>query len=167
MSRQLKGAVIVDGVVYGPGYTTDIPDHVANRITNPTAWGENVDSDEGHGVPGDHDQLAAGMQPHTPVQPNQVVPSEPAGPGGVNPFFPPESDTASSAVPTGGDVAGSITGKEQTGNAPGQPLTEPPRSGKGSSEAAWRAYAEQQGVNVDGMERGEIIAALQDHDVIQ
>jgi hypothetical protein len=45
---------------------------------------------------------------------------------------------------------------------------EPPRSGKGSGEAAWRAFAEANGVQVsenDG--RDEIIAACQDAGVIQ
>lgn len=39
----------------------------------------------------------------------------------------------------------------------------PARAGKGSSENAWRAYAEQQGMDVSHLDsRGEIIAALQD-----
>ncbi|MCV7434819.1 hypothetical protein [Mycolicibacterium bacteremicum] len=37
----------------------------------------------------------------------------------------------------------------------------PPRAGKGSGEAAWRAYAEEQGVDVSGAEgRDDIIDAL-------
>lgn len=37
----------------------------------------------------------------------------------------------------------------------------PPKSGKGSGEAAWRAYAAQHGVDVPaGTDRGDIIAAL-------
>jgi hypothetical protein len=168
VSRELKTNVVVDGVVYGPGYTTVVPDSVAQRIRNPLAWGEDVDSDEGHGVPGNHEQLAAGLLPHAPLQPNQATPSEPAGPGGLNPFTAPADNTISSAVPAADGVpAGGAMGKNETGNAPGQPLAEPARSGKGSGEAAWRAYAEQQGVNTDGMQRDDIIAALRDDGVIQ
>jgi hypothetical protein len=197
--------VVVDGDVYGPGYITEIPDHVAKRITNPLAWGEEVDSDEGHGVPGNHEQLASGLLPHTPLQPDQTVPSEPAGQGGVNPAEPASPDTASSAVPAGGGVpeGGLVATGENTAPAPlaqqetteevvveqtvteqevseepveppaadqfGQALmAEPPRSGKGATTAAWRAYAEQFGVQVDeDADRGAIIAQLKDDGHIQ
>lgn len=104
MSRELKTVVVVDGVVYGPGHQTDIPAGVASRITNPAAWGEQVESDEGHGVPGDHEQLAAGLLPHAPVQPNQITLAEPAGDGGINPLLPASADTGSSAVPAGANT---------------------------------------------------------------
>jgi hypothetical protein len=183
VSRELKAVVLVDGVVYGPGYETDIPDHVAERITNPAAWGEEVDSDEGHGVPGDHEQLASGLLPHAPVQPNQIVLAEPAGLGGFNPMLPASEDTGSSAVPAGADTpTGVRQATEPLDEQPGvllqdQPavagdqqalLPEPPRSGKGATTAAWRAYAEQLGVQVDeDAERGDIIAALKDDGHIQ
>ena len=42
----------------------------------------------------------------------------------------------------------------------------PPRSGKGSGQPAWLAYAREQGVNVDpDADRADIIAALDDADV--
>jgi hypothetical protein len=237
VTRELKTVVVVDGDVYGPGYNTVIPDYVASRITNPAAWGEDVDSDEGHGVPGDHEQLAAGMQPHAPVQPNQVTPSEPAGQGGLNPSQPGSPDTASSAVPAaGGTPEGGLEGHnangeqsriltsnpgvdegdakdpefksvfdegaapdfltsdvrpeptveqtevveetEQVVEEPAEPDTEeaglqslppePPRSGAGSGEAAWRAFAESRDVQVsDDDGRAEIIAACKAAGVIQ
>lgn len=186
MSRELKNVVVVDGVVYGPGYETEVPDRVAGRITNPAAWGEDVESDEGHGVPGNHEQLAAGLLPHAPVQPNQITMAEPAGPGGLNPLLPASEDTGSSAVPAG---VATPTGLGQPGEPlderPGgmpqqdQPavegdqrpdglLPEPPRSGRGSTAAAWRAYAEQFGVQVDeAAERGDIIAQLKNDGFIR
>ncbi len=189
MSRELKAVVVVDGVVYGPGYET--PDErVAARIKNPAAWGEQVESDEGHGVPGDHEQLAAGLLPHAPVQPNQVALAEPAGDGGINPLLPPSTDTGSSAVPAGAATPSGIGappvppdeqpgvlltdrpalgGGERADDEPvaGQPapeLPEPPRSGKGASSAAWRTYAAQFGVELDeDADRGAIIERLK-HD---
>jgi hypothetical protein len=184
VSRELKTVVLVDGVVYGPGYETEIPDHVAKRITNPVAWGEEVDSDEGHGVPGDHEQLASGLLPHAPVQPNQIALAEPAGPGGVNPLLPSSPDTGSSAVPAGVETPTGIRQPtepldERSAELPKQPavagderadalLPEPPRSGKGATTAAWRAYAEQFDVQVDeDADRGDIIAQLKDAGHIQ
>jgi hypothetical protein len=42
----------------------------------------------------------------------------------------------------------------------------PPKAGKGSGEDKWRAYAEEQGVDVSDAEgRDEIIAALEEADV--
>lgn len=188
MSRELKAVVIVDGVVYGPGYET--PDaKVAARIKNPAAWGEPVDSDEGHGLPGNHEQMAAGLLPHTPVQPNQVVMAEPAGDGGVNPLLPAAEDTGSSAVPAGAATPAGVPSatapmiltsnpgmdegdaedpayrlEDQTEITTGfdaEAPAEPPRSGKGATTAAWRTYAEQLGVAVDDdAERGDIIARL-------
>jgi hypothetical protein len=47
-------------------------------------------------------------------------------------------------------------------------LSEPPRSGKGATTAAWRAYAEQFDVQVDeDADRGAIIAQLKDDGYIQ
>lgn len=183
MSRELKNVVIVDGVVYGPGYET--PDeNVAKRITNPAAWGEPVDSDEGHGVPGDHEQLAAGLLPHAPVQPNQITMAEPAGPGGINPLLPASEETGSSAVPAGVATPTGVRQPtepldERSQELPQQPaadgdqrpdglLPEPPRSGKGATTGAWRAYAEQFDVEVDeDADRGDIIARLKNDGHIQ
>lgn len=161
MSRELKAVVLVDGVVYGPGYAQP-DDNVAKRITNPIAWGEDAHSDEGHGVPGDPEQQAAGLLPHAPVQLNQATPSEPAGDGGVSPVEPPAADTPSSAVPAGnGTPDGGLV-------ATGEGLAEPARSGKGSTEAAWRAFAESKGVQVsEDADRNEIIAACKDAGAIK
>jgi hypothetical protein len=42
----------------------------------------------------------------------------------------------------------------------------PPRAGKGSGEDKWRAYAEEQGVDVSEAEgRDDVIAALEEADV--
>ena len=184
MSRELKSVVLIDGVVYGPGYETKVPDDVAKRIRNPAAWGEEVEVDEGHGVPGNHEQLAAGLLPHSPVQPNQIALAEPAGPGGLNPLLPNSPDTGSSAVPAGVATPTGIGQPtapldERSAELPQQPavegdqradalLSEPPRSGKGATTAAWRAYAEQFGVQVDeDADRGDIIAQLKDDGHIQ
>lgn len=44
----------------------------------------------------------------------------------------------------------------------GEAAGPPPRAGKGSGEAAWRAYAEDQGVDVSTAEgRDEVIEALE------
>lgn len=173
MSRQLTAVVYIDGVAYGPGYETP-DDEVAARIKNPAAWSEerkdNAADTDGHGVPGDHEQLAAGLLPHAPLQPDQVTPSEPAGPGGLNPFLPPESDTKSSAVPAGAPTPAGLTPPTAPPGEPGGAvlLQEPPRSGKGATTAAWRAYAAQFGVQVDDTdERGDIIARLKDDGHIQ
>lgn len=42
----------------------------------------------------------------------------------------------------------------------GAEMEEPPRNGAGSGVDAWRAYADYLGINVDGMSRDEIIAAV-------
>ena len=42
-ARELVTTVYVDGVAYGPG--DDVPADVAERITNPKAWGEEPDAD--------------------------------------------------------------------------------------------------------------------------
>jgi hypothetical protein len=181
VTRELQTVVLVDGVAYGPGYETP-SDQVAARIKNPAAWGEDVDSDEGHGVPGNHEQLAAGLLPHAPVQPNQITMAEPAGPGGINPLLPSSTETGSSAVPagvanpTGIRQPDAVPLDERPGGMPqgDQPplgggeradgqLSEPPRSGKGATTAAWRAYAEQFGAEVDDdADRAAIIAQLKD-----
>ena len=45
--------------------------------------------------------------------------------------------------------------------APSPPVGEPPRSGRGASAKAWRAFAESRGVVVpEGASREEIIAAV-------
>lgn len=44
MSRELSKVVCLDGTVYGPGYVNPPPSDVAERITNPTAWGEEPDT---------------------------------------------------------------------------------------------------------------------------
>lgn len=185
MSRELKTVVVVDGVVYGPGHQTDIPAHVASRITNPAAWGEQVESDEGHGVPGDHEQLAGGLLPHAPVQPNQITLAEPAGDGGINPLLPASADTGSSAVPAGAPTpTGAGQPTEPFDEQPGVLLTdqpavaggeradaqlpEPPRSGKGATTAAWREYAGQFDVAIDeDADRGAIIDRLRSDGHIQ
>jgi TPR repeat protein len=42
---------------------------------------------------------------------------------------------------------------------------EPPRTGRGSSTAAWRTYAERLGIDVPaGAKRGDIIALVDEHD---
>lgn len=41
MGRQLVAFVHVDGQVYGPG--DDVPDEVAEKITNPKAWATEAD----------------------------------------------------------------------------------------------------------------------------
>lgn len=45
---------------------------------------------------------------------------------------------------------------EHTGDGP------PPKSGAGSGVKAWRGYAEAEGHDVDGLDRDEIIAALEE-----
>ena len=44
MARELSKVVVLGGHVYGPGYINPPPDDVAERITNPIAWGEEPDS---------------------------------------------------------------------------------------------------------------------------
>jgi len=58
----------------------------------------------------------------------------------------------------GGEVP---TGHAPAGTSPGGEVPEPPRSGPGSSKAAWVEYAAARGVNVaDDASREDVIAAV-------
>lgn len=46
------------------------------------------------------------------------------------------------------------------GQCCGAEMKEPPRNGAGSGVDAWRAYADYLGIDVDGLTRDEIIAAV-------
>jgi hypothetical protein len=56
----------------------------------------------------------------------------------------------------------SVESSQGPAGASGQgPLTEPPRSGKGSGAEAWQRYAQARGVQTDSdMSRDDIIAAV-------
>lgn len=43
MSRRLRTFVHVDGRAYGPG--DEVPDEVADQITNPDVWDEDTDDE--------------------------------------------------------------------------------------------------------------------------
>lgn len=145
MSRALTRFVLLDGRAWAPG---DVPpDEVAARIRNPLAW-----SDE--------------AEPTGPVPEPVIVPtvgSAEVPQADLPPAVagrPGDDTTSGSALPAGEPV-------ERGGITPPAGLPEPPRSGKGSSEAAWRDYAGRHGVQIDdGADRGAIIAALQDAGVI-
>ena len=56
-----------------------------------------------------------------------------------------------------------VLGKEESESAASDGTSDgpPPRAGKGSGEPAWRKYAEDNGVDVSGLEgRDDIIAAV-------
>lgn len=80
--------------------------------------------------------------------------------------------TESAAVAPGGLFPAGVTGTNPLvfGDTDGDALDDegggegpPPQSGKGSGEAKWREYAEEQGVDVSDVEgRDGIIAALEE-----
>lgn len=158
--RALTRLVILDGQVWEAGSVP--PPEVAERIRNPQAWQTLEDLVE---------QIQPENQPpwHRVEQPvAEPLPAvdglrnlEPQNPGNA-------SGRVAEAQP--GVISGRPDPQPDTEPDPGPAVQadqtaaavqEPPRSGRGSSEAAWRAYADQLGVDVSDLdERGDIIARL-------
>ncbi|MER7167038.1 hypothetical protein ABT336_13350 [Micromonospora sp. NPDC000207] len=146
-ARRLATYVHVGGRRYGPD--DDIPDEVAEKITNPNVWA--VDGDEPPagtraGTPGGDSGVRLAAYVHVGGRrygPGDVVPDEVAAQitnpkaweGGELPTFVKDGADADddSDPPEGEDHE---TGDEGDGKPP-----PPPRSGPGSSEKAWREWA--------------------------
>lgn len=82
--------------------------------------------------------------------------------GTVHTFLPGESVPAWAAKQMGDHcfADASDTGVEADGSD-----GPPPQSGRGSGREKWAAYAEANGVDTDGLDRDEIIAACQEAEV--
>lgn len=91
--------------------------------------------------------------------PGQVVPAWAAKKMGDHCFAPEDSADDPAEEPSVPDAAEDPADPdEDEDEAPAGP---PPRHGAGSGEPAWRKYAEDNGVNVDGLsKRDEIIDAI-------
>jgi hypothetical protein len=187
--RALTRLVILDGEVWPAGSVP--PAAVAKRIRNPQCW-EPVESDPPlpwgpEGVPA----IGTAGTPVVPAAPASGIPNleEKTGDSAVV--------TARAGLPIGRDPAEAsgqaFAGQQQDGDAvPAPPdgeqelhdrlavepepdpaqqpalLSEPPRSGKGATTAAWRTYAQQFDVDVPAeADRGDIIALLKDDGHIQ
>jgi hypothetical protein len=168
--RVLTRLVILDGVVWNEG---DVPPpEVAALIRNPKCWAP-VEADanpwgpEGRRTPSVN-VMDTGMP---------VIPSEPGTNGIPNLTEQPADTISSTVVPA---AAGTVNGlplpdpepvvaeSEPVEEMVAPVLPEPPRSGKGATEAAWRAYAAQLDVDVTAAaDRGDIIARLRDDGRIQ
>lgn len=174
--RALTRTVVIDGEVYGPG---DVPpDHIAARIRNPQCW-QTIDELA--------DKVSAAMS--LPENRSGRVPEPDPAPNGLRNLEPQPATTDSSAVaqPATGGVIGAPAAvpapapepeqepvdtsglQANLERASAQPLLpEPPRSGRGATTAAWRAYAAQFDVEVPAeADRGDIIALLKDDGYIQ
>jgi hypothetical protein len=135
VARELKNVVVLDGFVYGPGYINPPPDDIAERITNPAAWGTDED-DTSNSEPQGEDETP---EPVTPAP----APSAPAVP---TPEPTPDADP-------------------ELPDADAPPV--PPRSGRGSGEAAWREFADYYQVAYpEDANRDDIIQACEDAKVI-
>lgn len=166
--RVLTRLVILDGVVWNEG---DVPPpEVAALIRNPKCWAPAEAEANPWGPEGRSTPAMDVMGTSKPV-----IPSEP-GTNGIPNLEEQPADTASSAVVPAdpGTVNGlPLPDPEPVVTVPVEEpaapvLSEPPRSGKGATEAAWRAYAAQLGVDVAAdADRGDIIARLKDDGRIQ
>lgn len=165
--RELTRLVILDGQVWPAGSVP--PAEVAARIKNPKCWAP-VEAEPGlPWGPEGGSALGGASGPVIPAGPAAGIPNleEKAG--------------DSEVVPAD---AGSVIGRAGTDHQPAGPesepaapapvdeapplLPEPPRSGRGASEAAWRQYAQSYGVPLpEGAERAQIIAACKDAGLIQ
>jgi hypothetical protein len=188
--RALTRSVVLGGEVWEAGSVP--PPEVAARIRNPRCW-EPAEADPplpwgpegvpavstatqavipaapaGNGIPNLEEMAGGTVQSGViPAQPGNVIgrdPSEPFAPAVVTDAVPPVQEPAeapwSETEPEPEPVV------EELDFQPAQP--EPPRSGKGATEAAWRAYAESFGVTVpQSADRGDIIARLKDDGYIQ
>jgi hypothetical protein len=162
--RELTRLVILDGVVWPAGSVP--PAEVAKRIRNPKCW-EPVENDPPlpwgpEGRPGPATTPVSQARPGLPIGRDPDEPSgqalaaqqdAPAAEGGPEDDKPGLDDQPDKPAPA-----------EQQAPV----LSEPPRSGKGATTAAWLAYARQFGIDVPaGADRGQIVALLEDDGHIQ
>lgn len=160
--RALTRLVVLDGTVWNAG---DVPPpEVAARIRNPQCWGPVEVDPNPWGPEGQRTPTVDVMDTGTPV-----VVSEPAANGIPNLTEQPADTASSTVVPA---VPGTVNGlplpSADAEEVAAPALPEPPRSGKGATEAAWRAYAGQFSVELPAdADRGDIIARLRDDGHIQ
>lgn len=189
--RALTRLVILDGEVWPAGSVP--PATVAERIRNPRCW-EDVESEPElpwgpEGMP----SVGTATSPVVPADPASSIPNldEKAGDSAVTaaqPGLPIARDPAEAsgsafARKQQPDSAGSAeepteepelhdriaVEDDEPQQEPEQELmSEPRRSGPGSSESAWRQFAASRGVQVsDDDDRAAIIAACRDAGVVQ
>jgi hypothetical protein len=170
--RALTRLVVLDGEVWEAGSVP--PPEVAERIRNPKCW-----------APLEQDPpLPWGPEgmPAINTASQAVIPAAPAG-NGIPNLEEQAGGTAQSGVipadqgnvigrdpsePFGPNVASEVDPAQVEQQPEPVLLPEPPRSGKGSSETAWRAYAAQFGVEVPASsDRNAIIAQLKDDGYIR
>lgn len=154
---------MIDGEVFNAG---DVPpEHVAVRIRNPQCWAP-VTAEPG---PNWTPESSPGRVPEPDPARSGLRNLEPQNPGGTSSAIPtPEPGTVTGTLPTEPSQQQPELDEQQPELAPQGTLPEPPRSGKGASTAAWRAYAEQLGVfPLPSEDRGDIIVRLQDAGHIQ
>lgn len=157
--RALTRLVVLDGEVWEAGSVP--PPEVAERIRNPQCW-QTVE------------EPAAQTQPENR---SGRIPEPDRTSDGLRNLEPQPTTTDSSAVaqPSPGTIIGTpaaepapVVEPEPVAPQDQVPLSEPPRSGKGATTAAWRAYARQFDVQVPPeADRADIIALLKDGGHIQ
>lgn len=158
MARELIKVVILDGEIYGPGYTNPPPDSVAEQITNASVWGDEADSSPQGGepeevVPAVPDVVSEPVEGVGIGQPHPAVVEEPT-PVEVVTEEPAEVVTEESAAPV-------------VEEPKDDDVEVPPRSGAGSGADAWRAFATAKGVTVGPEDRrDDIIEACEKAKVI-
>lgn len=167
--RELTRLVILDGQVWPAGSVP--PAEVAARIKNPLCW-QPVEDDP---------PLPWGPEgmPSVSTASSPVIPADPAN--GIPNLDEKAGDSAVIPANTGSVIGRAETDQPVTVPEPDPPhdppppnnyddeveapplFQEPPRSGKGATEVAWRQYAQGYGVEVPaGADRAEIIAACKD-----
>lgn len=177
--RALTRLVILDGEVWEAGSVP--PPEVAERIRNPLCW---------ESIEGDY-QLPWGPEgmPAVSTASQAVIPAAPAG-GGLPNLQELAGGTEQSGVipadqgnvigrdplePLGqpnlaGEIEGDVVEQPELPPAttPPPPSPEPPRSGKGATEAAWRRFAADRDIQVaENADRSQVIAACREAGVIQ
>lgn len=177
--RELTRLVILDGQVWAAGSVP--PPEVAERIRNPKCW-EPVEDEPGlrwgpEGMP----SVSTFSNPVTPSEPTNGIRNLDEHAGGSDASGVIAARTGSVIGRAETDQPVTEPTEEQTGEETEQPklldriavdddepVAEPPRSGKGATEAAWREFATSRDVEVsDDDDRAAIIAACRDAGVIQ
>lgn len=185
--RALTRLVVLDGEVWEAGSVP--PPRVAERIRNPKCWAPaEVDPPLPWGPEG-MPQINTASQAVIPAAPagnglsnleeqaggteqSGVIPADQGNVIGRDPSEPVGQPNLASEVP--GEVA--QTDEAKASDSADRPAlddeadlpAEPPRSGRGASEGAWRAFAASRDVEIsDNADRAAIITACRKAGVIQ
>jgi hypothetical protein len=180
--RALTRLVILDGEVWPVGSVP--PAAVAERIRNPKCWAPVEDEPELPWGPEGMPAVGTASTPVVPAQPASGIPNlqEKTGDSAVIPARPgtpiarDPAEVSGQAFANGGPVREpgpaeddsaqlhdrvAVDDETAAADSPSALLSEPPRSGRGASTAAWRAYAQQFGAEVpDDAEKLRSIAVI-------